>query len=716
MGMKPVLSISMLVSDRPDTIRRCLDSLKPIMEAIPSELILVSTSRNEEVHTIIKEYTDQIVEFEWCDDFAKARNAGLSQAKGEWFLTLDDDEWFVKPQPLIDFFKSGEYRKFGCANYMIRNFYDAQFQYYSDAWVSRMIQLSKDTHYESKIHEYLYPVEGECKNIEALAYHTGYIFASDEARLEHFKRNEQLLQKMIREEPDRLRWRVQLLQEYRSVHDYDHMYELGMQCIEAFKDVNNSIDNRDIGTFYVAAAEGKLFLNEDDEAYQIGALAINDTRTSELCHAYVMLLYSVIFYHKKNWNEAEHVIRTYFQIKNYLEQNPTRFEIQKGALLVSEAYDEMALKRIYSILIICGLKKKDTKALKKYFEKLQWEQDSVYLMDGFMRDLVEAMAHLKDDAIFVVVLNRAWKHSKLREALLMEVAPYEEQDPRGFKQLAHYLAQLKADHWYLWYCRIYDADESVSDDVFAEYIQEICLSISNVFCLPNVVVEKAKERNITLEDVYHQIPMEKWEQDWRAYAANNSWGVVKKTSEEMKAIQTVPDVHFDLLDVMVAEYEAFSNEETAKDYKQMHQKLDRFAKITMKFVQKYPDQQKEMGEVANKIAEALKLEDTDPQEALQSMAEISYSVPGYAQAIKNYLLAYNDYYQNREIYAKKEMENLKTQVLMEVQKSLTLKDYAAALTILEQLGQTIPSDLGIAELTLQTRLLYMKEAVGTMKK
>ena len=249
MGKKPILSISMLVSDRPDTIERCLDSLKPIIEAIPSELILVSTSKSEQVHAIIEKYTDKIVEFEWCDDFAKARNAGLRIATGEWFITLDDDEWFVEIQPLIDFFRSGEYKNYGCANYLVRNFYDPQYQYYSDAWVSRMIRLSKDTHYESKIHEYLYPVEGECKNIEAIAYHSGYIFASEEARLDHFKRNEHLLQKMISEEPDRLRWRVQLLQEYRSVHAYEQMYEEGMRCIERFRDKNNTIDNRDIGTF-----------------------------------------------------------------------------------------------------------------------------------------------------------------------------------------------------------------------------------------------------------------------------------------------------------------------------------------------------------------------------------------------------------------------------------------------------------------------------------
>ena len=184
MQKKPVLSISLLVSDRPDTLQRCLDSLNRIRENITSELIIVNTSHNDAIRAIIEKYTDKIIDFEWCDDFAKARNAGLSLAIGEWFLTLDDDEWFV--EPLLDFFQSGEYRRYGCANYLVRNFYDIKYRHYSDAWVSRMIRLSKDTHYESKIHEYLYPEHGECKNIEALAYHSGFFYIDEEARLKHF--------------------------------------------------------------------------------------------------------------------------------------------------------------------------------------------------------------------------------------------------------------------------------------------------------------------------------------------------------------------------------------------------------------------------------------------------------------------------------------------------------------------------------------------------
>ena len=97
---RPMLSISLLASNRPDTIRRCLDSLKPIMEQISSELILVDTSEREEIHKILTEYTNKVITFHWCNDFAKARNAGLKEAKGEWFLFLDDDEWFTESSPV----------------------------------------------------------------------------------------------------------------------------------------------------------------------------------------------------------------------------------------------------------------------------------------------------------------------------------------------------------------------------------------------------------------------------------------------------------------------------------------------------------------------------------------------------------------------------------------------------------------------------------------
>ena len=89
------------------------------------------------------------------------------------------------------------------------------------------------------------------------------------------------------------------------------------------------------------------------------------------------------------------------------------------------------------------------------------------------------------------------------------------------------------------------------------------------------------------------------------------------------------------------------------------------------------------------------------------MAEISQAVPGYAKAIKNYLVAFNDYYQHKEIYAKKELKNLKLQVMSEVQKCIKDKNYAAAIAILDQLKKIVPTDLDILEITLQTHTLLI---------
>ena len=109
--MKLPLTISLLASNRIATLERCLDSLKPLLLEVPAELIIVFTGTDERVRQVAERYTDQIVPFTWCNDFSAARNAGLKHAKGEWFLYLDDDEWFEDVTEICDFFRSGEYRQ-----------------------------------------------------------------------------------------------------------------------------------------------------------------------------------------------------------------------------------------------------------------------------------------------------------------------------------------------------------------------------------------------------------------------------------------------------------------------------------------------------------------------------------------------------------------------------------------------------------------------------
>ena len=59
MQKQKVLTISILISKRPDTVRKCLDSIKPILEELDAELILTDTGCGEEVRGIIEEYDSE---------------------------------------------------------------------------------------------------------------------------------------------------------------------------------------------------------------------------------------------------------------------------------------------------------------------------------------------------------------------------------------------------------------------------------------------------------------------------------------------------------------------------------------------------------------------------------------------------------------------------------------------------------------------------------
>ena len=62
----PKLTISVLISRNYDGVKKCLDSLQPIMDKVPSELILTDTGCGDKVRELIEGYTDHIIDFECC--------------------------------------------------------------------------------------------------------------------------------------------------------------------------------------------------------------------------------------------------------------------------------------------------------------------------------------------------------------------------------------------------------------------------------------------------------------------------------------------------------------------------------------------------------------------------------------------------------------------------------------------------------------------------
>lgn len=82
------LSLCMIVKNEEDVLRRCLDSVKDIVD----EIIIVDTGSTDKTKSIAKDFTDKIFDFKWCDDFSKARNYSFSKATKEYIMWLDADD------------------------------------------------------------------------------------------------------------------------------------------------------------------------------------------------------------------------------------------------------------------------------------------------------------------------------------------------------------------------------------------------------------------------------------------------------------------------------------------------------------------------------------------------------------------------------------------------------------------------------------------------
>ena len=214
--MELLLSISLLASNRKESLARCLDSLKPLLVNVPSELLIVWTGTDGEARKIAEQYTPQVIPFRWCNDFSAARNAGLEAALGEWFLYIDDDEWFDDTEEICRFFLSGDYRNYQSAHYIQRNYQNWNGTKYADFSAFRMVKRVPGIHFRNPIHEELHPRVEPCKYFRTIVHHYGYADEGGETAQAYDKRsrNIPLLLHSIQKNPGLLKNYLQIAKEF----------------------------------------------------------------------------------------------------------------------------------------------------------------------------------------------------------------------------------------------------------------------------------------------------------------------------------------------------------------------------------------------------------------------------------------------------------------------------------------------------------------------
>ena len=91
---QPFLSLCVIFRNNEDTIRPLLESINGHFD----EYVFTDTGCTDLTRKLIESFGEQtdgkvkITDFEWCEDFAKARNANFGAASGKWRVFLDSDD------------------------------------------------------------------------------------------------------------------------------------------------------------------------------------------------------------------------------------------------------------------------------------------------------------------------------------------------------------------------------------------------------------------------------------------------------------------------------------------------------------------------------------------------------------------------------------------------------------------------------------------------
>ncbi len=332
------LTISILASNRKDTIPKCLESLRPLLDNVDSELIITDTGCDDELVEYMRQYTDNIVRFKWCNDFAKARNVGLNMARGQWFMFIDDDEWFEDVSEIVEFFNSGEESGYVAANYIVRNYHTMDGLDYTEGVVGRMFRISENTIFRGKVHEQVEYEKGETKQLLSYAHHYGYVFKSKELEQKHFERNSLLLKKEIDEDPTCARYYAHIYQEYRMAGEPDTILYYANRALESV-DYAIRINKVNMCSTYAAVLWAYSRKGEFDNVIKYGEDYWYNKPMTGLTQAVLASYMAEAYTRCKNYEKAIEYTDIYIKLKNTYSFDKIRYYKEVGPM-ISDAFGD----------------------------------------------------------------------------------------------------------------------------------------------------------------------------------------------------------------------------------------------------------------------------------------------------------------------------------------------------------------------------------------
>lgn len=726
-----LLSISMLISGR-EEMKKSLDSLLYFKNAFPTEIILVDTGCNLEQRALAEKYADKIVDFEWCNDFAAARNAGLKEAHGEWFMYLDDDEWFEEPKEIISFFTSDEYQKYNCASYVVRNYKNFQGTLYSETYPSRMVKLENNTKFVGKIHEYLDPFKLPKKEFSDYVHHYGYVYKNDEDKKKHAKRNIAPLLEMIKEFPGDPRWICQLAQEYYAGENYA---EAIATCENGLKEWNRGKKRityapSHVGALYCYILLSLELLKEYNREEQWLNRALADS-TSKYRHmeptvAFYCLVGVRLYCTLGKFEMAASYLARYLGYAAKLRNN--REAIETGTAAITAGVFQEAF--LYTTIVIgmeAAIIQRDHKLAEEAFFMIDWTDRRLLHQNKYEKKIVDASCSVPYHPLWVKILQTlVAREDGMKEMYVVflesEISYRERGESEKLLKFYRLVAELEFEHCYILCCRILWTDRNTEleagerkqlltalfaelFDKYGDGLLEIRSEIWNV----------ADRMDISLEPSFLKMDYRKWKHALEQWSREATSEELILWNARISTWQTIENIRYDLFRMKYEEGCLRVCQESQTALEETERQLWKYADAVIAMYKPYYKEFvfTEAVEVLPEEAQlALKLkhlqeyrQQGNDKEALRQIKDCLTVCPSMEVVVSKYAASLRDEIQKQiqnPNSEKAELEKLVTSLMSVAKLRLQRGEWQAAEEILHQIQACTPEDSEVKVLLEQT--------------
>lgn len=379
MSSRPILSITFMTPGKKKTLEMCLESIRWMQQDFPCELVIVDTGCDADHRALIEKYADKIVDFRWIDDFAAARNAGIAECSGEWFMIMDDDEVIKDYRPLKQFFESGEYRKYQWIMTLEHDFVDWDESDYVKYYWTRATRNEPGYRYEGKIHEYLVGPTDAAVAVPAVFGHYGYIFDNDKQRMEHAKRNITLLEEGLKEKPDNVHFAIQLAQEYHAIGERTKKESV---CEKFYPIAKESFDRNDQAwkdSLYCGWVDAMYASGNNERTMELVCQGLNQESIGEEAKTFLYCIAVHTCFQERQYQDCILYAKKY--LENY-KAYVSAVEVSGALFFIKTVYEPLQYQYVVQSILLSAVHMRDAILLKEYAHMLDWSEERLELHDA----------------------------------------------------------------------------------------------------------------------------------------------------------------------------------------------------------------------------------------------------------------------------------------------------------------------------------------------